>query len=201
MKRVICAVISLVMLMTSGIFAKPLVLNGNENAVNFSLVTMSDNTNGAQNDPNSLPPKAKEAAALVRLWCNADKTANVLIIPHSRKMMKDILKERGFKGDIVTRAIEASGINWSEYALIRAKILLAKGYDERYIREWMKEMFGFQPEEISYAIANYTVVNNTSLYLNPADFAAMDNATRRQTLTAMGYVGDQVELALTYLSE
>lgn len=201
MKRVICAVISLVMVMTSSIFAKPLVLNGNENAVKFSLVTMSDNTNGAQNDPNSLPPKAKEAAALVRLWCNADKTANVLIIPHSRKMMKDILKERGFKGDIVTRAIEASGINWSEHALIRAKILLAKGYDERYIREWMKEMFGFQPEEISYAIANYTVANNTSLYLNPADFAAMDNATRRQTLTAMGYVGDQVELALTYLSE
>lgn len=201
MKRLVCVVVSLVMVMSSSIFAKQLVLNGNENSVKFSLVTMLDNTNGAENDPNSIPPKAKEAAALIRLWCNADKLANVIIIPHSKKMMKEVLKERGYKGENANRAVDASGINWSEHALIRAKILLAKGYDERYIREWMREMFGFQPEEIEYAIVNYKVNNNTSPYLNPADFAALDNAARRQTLVAMGYVGDQVELALTYLDE
>lgn len=78
----------------------------------------NENTEGVENDPNTIPPKAKEAIEWIRFWCMSDSE---IVLPWSKRWIKDSLKLRGYKTDIINRAIVECKVNWNEHAAIRAR--------------------------------------------------------------------------------
>ena len=71
------------------------------------------------NNPNTLPPKVRQAIEQIIYWCNEDQE---IVVPYSKKLIRDLLKTKGYKNDVIDRAIDESNVSWNDHALILAKI-------------------------------------------------------------------------------
>ena len=113
------------------------------------FVDTGDNTEGVENDPNTIQPKVRKAMDLVIFWCNEDGD---IIVPFSKKELKALLQLAGYKKDTINRALSEVKINWNEHALIWARRLYNKKFVKSYIKEYMREVDGFTSDEVNCII-------------------------------------------------
>ena len=160
------------------------------------FVDNGDNTEGSENDPNTIQPKVRRAMNLVEDWCNE---GGEIIIPYSKKQVKAMLQTSGFKKDTINRALSEVNINWSEHALIWARHLYRKGYVKDFIKEYMKEVDEFSNEEVKYAMMN--LENNVSIrkYIEPLDYIGLNDEEKKAKLFSLGLNEDQVKQAMLFV--
>jgi uncharacterized protein Smg (DUF494 family) len=162
------------------------------------FVDVGDNTNGMENDPNTIQPKVRKAMDLVIFWCNED---GEIIIPHSKKTLKYGLEGAGFKKDTINRALSEVSINWKEHALIRARRLLRIGYRRNSIKKIMSNNYLFTNDEIIYALDNLEATTATKKSIDQSDFIGMNYDEKKAKLFSLGFNEEQVKQAMLFLDE
>ena len=186
-------------------------LENNENGTNYIIskkqeetekkedvfVDYGHNTEGSENDPNTIQPKVKKAMDSIKFWCNED---GEMIIPYSKKQMRSLLRLAGYKDGTVERALSESNIDWSYHALCWAKHLRRMGYVEDYIKEYMREVDGFSSEEVQYAITNLENDFLTKRYIEPLDYVGISDEEKKIKLFSLGFSEEQVKQALVFLN-
>ena len=161
------------------------------------FVDYGHNTEGSENDPNTIQPKVKKAMNSIKFWCNED---GEMIIPYSKKQMRSLLRLAGYKDGTVERALSESNIDWSYHALCWAKHLRRMGYVEDYIKEYMREVDGFSSEEVQYAIRNLENDFLTKRYIEPLDYVGISDEEKKIKLFSLGFSEEQVKQALVFLN-
>lgn len=159
---------------------------------------VGDNTNGTENDPNTIQPKVRKAMDLVIFWCNEDGD---IIIPHSKKTLMYGFEGAGFKKDTIGRALSEVNINWKEHALIRARRLLRIGYGRNSIKEFLSEYYLFANDEIKYALDNLETATATKKSIDQSDFIGMNDDEKKAKLFSLGFNEEQVKQAMLFLDE
>ena len=162
------------------------------------FVDNGDNTEGVENDPNILPPKVKEAIKWIRNYCNED---GIVIIPHSKKYIKYKLKIKGYKRDIIDRAIDDCNVDWKNHALILAKACKNLNLNNNDIKKILNASGFKQNGEIDYAMENIVSAAPAN-YLVPSDYT---NLTREEAVlklkTELGIPDNQIEQALVFIDD
>lgn len=161
------------------------------------FVDVGDNTNGMENDPNTIQPKVKKAMDLMIYLCNE---GGDIIIPYSKKEMKGLLQLYGYKKGTIERALSEVNINWNEHALVWARRLHKKGFVKSYIKEYMREVDEFTTDEVKYALDNLELSTATRKSVDPLDYIGMNETEKIAKLLSLGFNEDQAKQALLFIN-
>lgn len=162
------------------------------------FVDVGDNTNGAENDPNTIQPKVRKAMELAVILSGEDGD---IIVPYSKRLMKALLQLYGYKKSTIDRALSEVKINWKEHALIWARFLNRKGYTRTRIKELMRERYEFTNDEVKYAMDNLETNVATRKYVDPAEYVGLSDEEKMAKLFSLGFNEEQVKQALVFISD
>lgn len=162
------------------------------------FVDVGDNTNGVENDPNTIQPKVRKAMDLAVLLSGENGD---IIVPYSKRLMKAMLQLYGYKKSTIDRALSEVKINWKEHALILARYLNRKGYTRTRIKELMRERYEFTNDEVKYAMDNLETNVATRKYVDPAEYVGLSDEEKMAKLFSLGFNEEQVKQALVFISD
>ncbi|MBR4314515.1 MAG: hypothetical protein IKP66_06365 [Lachnospiraceae bacterium] len=162
------------------------------------FVDVGDNTNGTENDPNTIQPKVRKAMDLAVLLSGEDGD---IIVPFSKKEMKAMLQLYGYKKSTIDRALSEVKINWKEHALIWARHLHKKGFTRGQIRERLREIDEFSSDEVKYALDNLEANVATRKYVDPAEYVGLSDEEKMAKLFSLGFNEEQVKQALVFIND
>lgn len=162
------------------------------------FVDVGDNTNGIENDPNTIQPKVRKAMDLAVLLSGEDGD---IIVPFSKKEMKAMLQLYGYKKSTIDRALSEVKINWKEHALIWARYLNKKGFTRGQIREHLREIDEFSSDEVKYALDNLEANVATRKYVDPAEYVGLSDEEKMAKLFSLGFNEEQVKQALVFIND
>lgn len=162
------------------------------------FVDVGDNTNGIENDPNTIQPKVRKAMDLAVLLSGEDGD---IIVPYSKRLMKALLQLYGYKKSTIDRALSEVKINWKEHALILARYLNRKGHTRTRIKELMREKYEFTSDEVKYAMDNLETNVATRKYVDPAEYVGLSDEEKMGKLFSLGFNEEQVKQALVFISD
>lgn len=154
-----------------------------------------DNTEDVKNNPNTLPPKVKQAIEQIIFWCNEDQD---IVVPYSKRLIRELLKIKGYKNDVIDRAIDECNVSWNDHALILAKIYLSKNYGIGQIRDMLKASGFSEASEIQYALTHMNSLDGKK-YVNPNDFEGMTYEQKLIKLQQLGFDNDKIEQAMAFI--
>ena len=169
-----------------------------------TIAKTDDNTEGKENDPTQIPPKAIKAIKKIKFWCNEDSKSSKYIVPYSKRLIKYMLKIAGYKKDIINRAVAECGVDWNEHALIKARDIKDrhKNYDNRDIKDLLKDFYEFSTPEIDYALAHLNDTERTTeKYIRPSDFTGLTEEQSKEKLKSYGLDDEQVKQALLFIKD
>ena len=198
MKRIVCLIFALFMLVEIAFAEANVITGGASNSVKNAPSTNTfadtgDNLEGI--DPNMLPPKVVKAIEQIKYWCNED---GEIIVPYSKKTIKWWLEELGYKKDVINKALSDGGIDWNNHALIFAKIYFNKNYSPSKIRKLLKAEGFNESGEVAYAMTNLTK-GQTKNYVNPNDYVGLSKEQKIEKLKLLGFDDKQINQALVFI--
>ena len=162
------------------------------------FVDVGDNTNGTENDPNTIQPKVRKAMDLAVFLSGEDGD---IIVPYSKRLMKVMLQLYGYKKSTIDRALSEVKINWKEHALILARYLNRKGNTRTRIKELLREKYEFTSDEVKYAMDNLETNVATRKYVDPAEYVGLSDEEKMAKLFSLGFNEEQVKQALVFISD
>lgn len=189
---------------TTNTLIQPSTTEAETEANKQTLAVQSDDTENDKNAPTRIPPKAIKAIKKIKFWCNEDSKPSKYIVPYSKRLIKYLLKISGYKKDIINRAVAECGINWNEHALIKARDIKDrhKNYDNRDIKDLLKDFYEFTTPEIDYALAHLNDTERTTeKYIRPSDFTGLTEEQSKEKLKSYGLDDEQVKQALLFIKD